>query len=261
VRLERDMYDYDARESAEIDLSEAFLPLSQEVSNPLGEGSMEYTSEFLPRESLAPTFFTPEEVQARAAPIVQPLIDAREAGIEPYWLGESFEETVLRNDSRFDPDTGDDSTAFLRLQYGAPGQEVAPSPCIMIREFARDAWDDLIERAREENPESLLLREPDESVDVSAGEALLFFGPSAPDFPTPRVGPPLTPEPGATPSPGPPPLPVVPDDTGESLQARLVLDTIVVEVDVNCGPRGSNLYRTHDAFMRVLESLRPFEEL
>jgi hypothetical protein len=265
VRLERDMYDYDARESNEIDLSEAFVPLRSRHTSTIAVFSgarLTYAHEFVPRESLSPAFFTPEDVQARAAPIAQPLIDAREAGIEPYWLGESFEETVLRDESRFDPDMGDDSVASLRLEYGAPGQDVAPSPCITIRHHTRETWDELVERARAENPESLLLLEPDESVGVPAGEALLFFGPAAPALPTPRIGGPepfFTPQPGTTPPPGPPPLPVVPEDTGEPIEARLIFDTTVVEVDVNCGPRGSNLYRTRDAFMRVLEALRPFD--
>jgi len=258
VRLERDMYDYDARESAEIDLSEAFLPLRQRYESTLpqfGAQTATYTHEFVPRESLSATFFTPEDVQARAAPIARPLIDARAAGIEPYWLGAQFEETVLRDESRFDPDMGDDSAALLRLQYGAPGQSVAPSPCIMIRAYARDAWDGLVERAREENPESLLLRKPDETVDVPAGVALLFVSQDRPPLATPRIGgPPVTPGPG-----GPPPLPVVPEDDGSSLQARFEFATTVVEVDANCGPTGSNLYRTRPAFTRVLEALRPFE--
>jgi hypothetical protein len=264
VRLERDMYEYDARESAAIDLSEGFLPLRAHYSTTISrfpDASTEFVYEFVARDSLPATFFTPEDVQAAAAPVVEPLREARAAGLAPYWLGEQFEETVLRDDSRFDPGTGD-SGPMLRLQYGAPGQDVAPSPCIMIREYTRDAWDELVERAREENPDSLLLLEPDESIDVPAGEALLFFGPGPPALPTPRIsGPAVTPDPDAVPPPGaPPPLPVVLDDTGASLEARFIFDATVVEVDANCGPPGSNLYRTRDAFTRVLQSLRPFDE-
>jgi hypothetical protein len=264
VRLTRDMYDYDARETNEIDLSESFLPLRAKGSSTLDafpEGSAIYEYEFISRDTLSPTFFSPDDVRAAAGPLVQPLTDARDAGMTPYWLGERFEDIVLRDESRFDPGSDDDDEpAALRLHYRAPGQVVAPSPCITIAEFQRDDWEARMDRIRDEFPESPVLRDPGETIDVPAGAAQIFVGAPPPALATPSIGAPVvTPDPDAVPPPGaPPPLPVVPEDTGAPLEARIVLDSTVIEVNTNCGPPGSNLYRTRDAFLRVLQALQPF---
>jgi hypothetical protein len=264
VRLTRDMYDYDARESNEIDLSESFLPLRAKGSSTLEnfpDGSAIYEYEFVPRDSLSPTFFSAVDVRAAAVPLTRPLSDARAAGMTPYWLGDTFEDTVLRDESRFDVASGADVSA-LRLRYGAPGQDVAPSPCITIEEYRRDDWDARMDRIRDEFPDSAALREADEAIEVPAGTAQIFVGAPPPALATPRISaPPVTPDPDAVPPPGaPPPLPVVPEDTGAPLEARVALDSMVIEVNTNCGPSGSNLYRTREAFMRALRALRPFDE-
>ena len=51
----------------------------------------------------------------------------------------------------------------------------------------------------------------------------------------------------------------MPQDERESYIAIIETDDTTIDVRANCGPIGSNIYRTEEAFRRVVSSLRRYD--
>jgi hypothetical protein len=127
---------------------------------------------------------------------------------------------------------------------------------VRITALARSAWDDL----RREASYGTFIPNlgdvvPDGTAMTAAGPATLYRSADAP----PRAA--VTPlVPLGQSAPTPPPLPDVSGDDGTARFALIEGHSTVTIVATNCGPTGSNTYRTPDAFARVLDALIAYSE-
>lgn len=243
---------YDA--TARLYLTEDFLPIRIDVnaSGPRPDTRTELDSDFIDRGGLPKDWFRPEALQSLAGGPIGDLRAAGGAGLDVYWLGEAYESMILRDESRFYPQgLSLDGDASLMLSYG-PADPMNPSPCVMFR----------IQRLGERAPISV----PDGvaafgEIEVDGETAFLYRAIRPPlTLPAPDPGDtqsdePATPYPGVVPAVTVAPLTPVAGDTGEVFAAVIETDDTVVEVATNCGPVGSNVYRTEQAFLRLVQSL------
>jgi hypothetical protein len=163
---------------------------------------------------------------------------------------------ILRDESRFYPQgLSGDGEANLMLSYG-PADPMNPSPCVMFR----------IERPGERAPISV----PDgaaafDEIEIDGEKAVLYraFRPQLtvppPDPGDTQSDESATPYPGVVPAATAAPLTPVAGDTGEMFAAVIETDDTVIEVATNCGPVGSNVYRTDEAFGRLVQSLARYK--
>jgi len=237
IRLTREYGgDYTGDVDVTIDLDESFLPVQmrQDPPGPLPGQTLAFENEFAPRDTLAAGFFSPEALRALAGGPAADIDAALADGLDVYWLGETFEDMILRDESRYYmPDDSTDAQGRLVLSYG-PTDLSQPAPCVSI-EVARAGAPALIDRDA---------MQPFDTIAVGDATAELYRIPRPSNFPPQGDPGPITP---------------VPDDTGDQYAAVIETGASVIEVMTNCGPIGSNLYRTEEAFRRLSQSLRPYD--
>jgi hypothetical protein len=249
VEMEPEIYESRDTLVTETFLDESFLPVKVDSRRNGSRQSLTYEYEFIPRDTLPDDFFSVEHIRAAATTPLDDMRAARDAGIDPCWLGERFEEMVLRDESAFDTSNTTTSMAALRLSYGPPGDGPVPVPCVSISQHGADAWQQILDLRAENNPAA-----DDNDLELATlalpgAAATIYELPGVKIPPGPMVGIPAEQ----------PQLPAVPDDTGQYLIAVVQLDSGgIIEIMPNCGPVGSNLYRTPDAFMRLVAALRPY---
>jgi hypothetical protein len=243
--------------TASIYLGEDFLPIRMDVNASGGrlDTKTEFDGEFIDRGALPADWFTPEALEALAGGPVSDVKTAADAGLDVYWLGTEFESMILRDESRFYPrDASPDGDVSLRLSYG-PAEFSNPAPCASIQIARRG------ERESGFVPEGLAAFD---EIELDGGSASLYRAPRPrltvpPPHPDdPESDEPTTPFPGVVPAATAAPLTPVSGDTGEFFAAVIQTDDTVIEVATNCGPVGSNLYRTEDAFRRLVQSLEAY---
>jgi hypothetical protein len=256
VRIRREYGgDYSGDEEARIHLDESFLPVEMRVNppGPLDDQKLVFESEFIDRETLPADFFSREAVEALAGGPRTDLEAAVSAGLDAYWLGETYEEMVLRDESRFyRTGLSEGSRPELTLSYGPP-ELTNPSPCVQIRVRELGAPAPVTVPAGTAQFAT---------VTVGNQAAILYRAPRVPiAVPSPRVSNEerhreATLPPGVIPIATPAQLNTVPEDAGDFYAAVIATDDTVIEVAANCGPMGSNIYRTEEAFGRLVASLR-----
>ena len=247
--------DYTGEAKATIDLDESFLPIRMKIDppGPLATRDTTFESEFAPRATVAPDFFSPDALRTLAAGPTSDLDQAVENGLDVLWLGETFEDMVLRDETDFYVEgeyvSGD---PFLNLSYG-PVDPMQPAPCVNLtaQRLSSDGW----------APVGAVMYG---TIDVGGLEARLYraerFVPVAPTGADPAGSDPAFPPantviPAATATAG----GQVEGDTGTIYIARITSADTALEIAANCGPVGSNVYRTEEAFGRVVAALRPYE--
>jgi hypothetical protein len=249
--------DYTGDATATIRLDESFRPLDMRVDppGPLPDRETTFTDEFVARETLDAGFFSVDALRALAGGPLSDLDAALAAGLDVYWLGEAFESMILRDESRFYArgSSGDGAPAMIE-SYGPP-DFAQPAPCAQVRVQQLGA------RAPISVPDGT---PPFDTVEISGATAILYRSPRValpvpPPHPSdPGEGADATIDPSAVPVGTAPELTPVPDDVGEFYAAVITTADTVIEVATNCGPIGSNPYRTEAAFRRLIESLRPY---
>ncbi len=263
--------DYHGTETAKIYLDTAFLPLQLEYESSTGPpGSLRgytetFTSDFLPRDSLPADFFSFDVVRAKARTTLDDLRAAAADGFGPYWFGDPFEDVHVSDRSSYGADTGGGSVhdKTLRLSYAPNGGDPRVLvPCFESAQYTAQDAKGMLEQA------SGAARTGDvviDSFDVPAGSATIYESPGAALPPSSiTFGPPADWTPAAPgdqpPTPDVPALPSVPEDRGQYTYARVRLDSGgLIEIFPNCGPTGSNIYRTRAGFERVVRAVKPFE--
>ena len=247
----------EGNDRATIHLDESFQPLAMTIDRPasLPTTDVTFEHEFVRRDTIPADFFSPESLRALAGGPTTDLNQAVSEGLDVLWLGESFEDMILRDETDFyvEGDDSDSADAFLNISYG-PADPMDPAPCVRIS----------VTRASRATPAPAGARAYG-TMDVGSQRANLYRAERA------ISAPPTEPDAASGSEPAFPPsntvIPVatasagndVPADTGTLYVATIVEGDSAIEVAANCGPVGSNPYRTQEAFERLVASLRRYE--
>jgi len=238
-----------AVEHHRVELNASFLPVRTEMTTdayPDGKTrtrATDYTYDFQPRDALAPGFFSPDAVRAIASTPADDLAAALAAGLRAYWLGPSYEGAEPSPYTSWAPAAAGQPDALL-LRYAPPGGGMVPVPCVTIVEYRRDDWDD---RPRRSTQDGTVIA----TFDVPDGAATIYSVGTGPLLATPAIS-------GGGTAPTSPPLPLVPDDVGEYVEGVVLYADTAVSVTPNCGPPGTNAFRTRAGFERLVRALVPF---
>lgn len=230
--------DYEGTTTWRLYLDESFLPLRVDYHNAISgapdrDWSMQVENEFVAQGSLPQDFFSPEAVRALEVTPADDIARAAEGGLEPYWLGEQFEEMALE-DARVNEFDG---IPVLDMTYRAgPAGAEGPGFGVSISEYTRDDWDSRM---------ATLGRTPwwqqatviKTRVIVQGTEATLYEDPF-----------------------GLPPLNVGPEAKPSYWMLVAHLGDTVVEILPNVGDPATNPYVDNpEALLRLANSMRPFE--
>lgn len=222
--------------TATIELDELFLPLAIHVEPPapFPASDTRFEHEFVEQGDPPPDFFLPESLGIHVIEPRQHVQNAADAGLDVYWLGETFEGLELRQFTQFVPgDEPGTGVAELHLDYAPPPKMGGP-PCIRI-----SVRDSSVFRPQRLPPAA----EPFAHVPVGDETATIYRAyqePLAPPSAGDRQGQVLTP---------------VPADDGHIYAASFETDRSVIDVTSDCGPAGSNVYRTEEGFRRIMAAL------
>jgi hypothetical protein len=239
---------YEGTTKNELYLDESFLPLRWHVERDvLGVDIMaSFENEFVTPESLPADFFSPESVRELEVLPADRIAEALEAGIEPYWLGDQFEEISLQ-DARVDEAEG--GIMILHLTYGYEGRSGEDPPFgVTISEFTVEGWEGWFERSANawwrSDSETLTTKK----VDVLGESSTLYEDPNAgrPSIDAP-------PPPGEE---GPTPSTPVPEWAASALVVQLGETVLLIESNV--GPRYGNPYVPGQGLVRVANALQAF---
>jgi hypothetical protein len=259
VRVKREYGgDYRGDATATIHLDESFLPVEMRVDppGPLPDQMLAFDGEFIARETLPADFFSRDAVKALAGGPRADVEAAAAAGLDVYWLEMTYEDMTLRDESRFYPEgLSEGSKPELTLSYG-PAELSRPAPCVQIRVRELGA------PAPVAVPEGTA---PFATVTVGDEAATLYRAPRV-SLPVPPPDPSgrgsdddATFPPDVTPAATVASDRTVLADSGEFYAGVIETNDTVIEVAANCGPIGSNVYRTEEAFRRLISSLRQYE--
>jgi hypothetical protein len=237
--------DISGKETVSIYLDEQFLPVRIERRGPGSRSSdTTYETTFVAPDSLPTDHFSLDAVKALARTPEDDLADIAATGREVYWLGNTFEDMVLRGDSRIGTLPGEPEVS---LSYG-PADFSTPSPCVRISYESAATWSDIL--AARTNKGLI----ETERIDTTAGEFIVYAGAAAPPS-----GVTVILEPGQPISTA-PALPDAAEDTGVYYEALATLgDGTGIMISPSCGPTGTNKYRSPEGLRLVLQSLRAFE--
>ena len=262
-------------ESIRLVLNADFLPLSYETSDVSGTGDVllggavetsTLQAAFLKRDSLEEGFFDERHVFGLDETPVERLQFAADTGLQPYWLGEEFENLRLKQvNGERDPNQFYDGHRFLRVDYALEHVDDAAFPCD-LRIFLPDDFDDGVEEgftiaeSLTSSKEPAILAE----FDVAAGSVRIVktFENVAIYGELPTLSTPAAPNPsdnGLSDRLRPPNLPPVVGYREESsISAEVTADDgVLVEVLLRCD-------RDDDTTVRLLttavEELEPFDE-
>ena len=241
--------DYSGTQKRKIYLDESFLPMRidyhADISGaPDNEWSMGIQHEFIDPASLPDAFFSPEAVREHEVTPVDDIARSVEFGLEPYWLGEDFEDMALEDAMVMGVDVAElhegEAEQWLVLSYrgGVVGPE-SPGFGVTIDEYTSEGWErrmaDIADSGRTpwwEQPTVIKT-----TVAVQGTEATLYEDPY-----------------------GLPPLNVGPEGKPSFWMLVVSLNNTVVEINPNVGDPAINPYVDHtEALVRLAEGLRPFE--
>ena len=239
--------DYSGIQARKIYLDESFLPLRIDYhadinGAPDNDWSMTVQNEFVDRASLPEGFFSPEVVRADEVTPVDDIARAAELWLEPYWLGEQFEEMVLEEAmlmglDETEPPEGD---VVLNLTYHhGPVSPQSPGFGVSIAEYTTEGWERrLADIANSSHTpwweQSRVIKT---TVVVQGTEATLYEDPY-----------------------GLPPLNVGPEGKPSSWMLVVSLGDTVVEILPNVGDPSANPYVGNpEGLVRLADSLRPSE--
>jgi hypothetical protein len=255
--------DYSGTQQRKIYLDESFLPMRIDDHADIdGMADQDWSTtvqhEFIDPASLPGDFFSPEAVREHEVTPIDDIARAHEFGLEPYWLGEHFEEMALEEAMLYDDE---DAGQWLVLTYhgGVMGPE-SPGFGVIINQYTNEGWERRLAHIADtgrtpwwEQPTVIKT-----TVIVQGNEATLYEGPS-------RLPPATVERQGETPptaeSEGQPPRrTVVPVGTGSSWMLTVPLDDTMVEIYPNVGDAAINPYVDNpQALLRLADALRPFE--
>jgi len=238
--------DYSGTQKRKLYLDELFLPMRidyhADISGaPDVDWSMAVQNEFIDRASLPEDFFSPEVVREHEVTPVDDIARAEEFGLEPYWLGEQFEEMVLQDAMRMGVEDaelyGADAEQWLVLTYhgGAAGPE-SPGFGVTIDEYTSAGWERRMANLNRTLwwEQATVIRT---QVLVQGSEATLYEDPY-----------------------GQPPLNVGPEGKPSSWMLVVPLGDTMLEILPNVGDPAINPYVDNpEALVRLANSVQPFE--
>ena len=238
--------DYSGTQKRKIYLDESFLPMRidyhADISGaPDSDWSMAVQNEFIDPASLPEDFFSPEAVRAHEVTPVDDIALSREFGLEPYWLGEQFEEMALEDAMRMGVEDAElyegDAEQWLVLTYrgGTVGPE-SPGFGVTIDEYTNEGWERRMANVYHtpwwEQPTAIKTQ-----VLVQGSEATLYEDPYIQ-----------------------PPLNVGPEGKPSYWMLVVPLGDTVVEILPNVGDQSANPYVDNpEGLVRLADSLRPFQ--
>jgi len=260
--------DYSGTQQRRIYLDESFLPMRIDYHADIdGMADQDWSTtvqhEFIDPASLPGDFFSPEAVRASEVMPVDDIERSREFGLEPYWLGEQFEEMVLEEVMLMGFDDAElyeqDAEQWLVLTYhGGVIGAGSPGFGVIIDEYTNEGWDrrmaNLDHAPWWEQPTVIKTQ-----VLVQGREATLYERPYRP--PPPTVEPEGEPPPTVALESEPPQRTVVRVGAQSSSWMLVVeLGDTVVEILTNVGDAAINPYVVSpEALVRLADALRPFE--
>jgi hypothetical protein len=147
---------------------------------------------------------------------------------------------VLRDESRLGRSSDEPQ---IWLSYG-PADPMVPSPCVRIEYENEQRWSNFVAARGNKGLASV------ETIETAAGEFTIYAGRATP----PRAVTPIS----EGPVPTPPPLPDAPEDTGVYYEATADTGSGGIVVLPNCGPIGTNRFRSLSGLELVLRSLRAY---
>jgi hypothetical protein len=231
--------DYSGTEQRRIYLDESFLPMRIDYHADIvgmadQDRSMAIQNEFIDPASLPDNFFSPEAVREHEVTPIDDIARCKEFGLEPYWLGEQFEEmelqeVMLSGFDDFEPSEGD---IILNVTYHhGPVTSESPGFGVSFAEYTAEGWDRRMADIAESG------HTPWWEQPTVIGTQVLVQGHEATLYERPYRQPPHT-----------------------SWMLVVPLGNTMVEIHPNVGDEAINPYVDNpQALVRLADALRPFE--